>query len=180
MLVYVLYVTWMYIHDCSCTIMCVCVCVAGIEYIKVPIWLIHGVLDTVVPSSVSLQLLQKYTHTCTHACMHAYTHTCTHACMHAYTHMHTHTHTHTQHTHTHTHTHRLECPVEMRAVEDGDHRLSRPQDIHLLEQVHCIHVHVQCIILLYSTMSCAVMHMHVKYTSLYVYLCRHHVSHGIT
>ena len=31
--------------------------------------------------------------------------------------------------------HRLECPVELRAIGDGDHRLSRPQDIHLLEQV---------------------------------------------
>jgi pimeloyl-ACP methyl ester carboxylesterase len=59
----------------------------GIEYIKVPTWLIHGDLDTVVPPSTSLQLLQ-----------------------------------------------RLECPVELRTVEDGDHRLSRPQDIHLLEQ----------------------------------------------
>ena len=37
-------------------------------------------------------------------------------------------------THTHTHTHRLQCPVTLRTVEDGDHRLSRPQDIDILLQ----------------------------------------------
>ena len=39
------------------------------------------------------------------------------------------------HTYTHTHVHRLQCPVSLETVEDGDHRLSRPQDLKLIEDV---------------------------------------------
>lgn len=39
--------------------------------------------------------------------------------------------------HTHTHfihhpPHRLQCPVELKTIDDGEHRLSRPQDIELI------------------------------------------------
>ena len=33
------------------------------------------------------------------------------------------------------HAHRLQCPVCLETVEDGDHRLSRPQDLKLIEDV---------------------------------------------
>lgn len=32
-------------------------------------------------------------------------------------------------------TYRLQCPVSLETVEDGDHRLSRPQDLKLVEDV---------------------------------------------
>ena len=44
--------------------LCIHVCMyAGIEIIKVPTWLLHGDKDTVVPPSVSLQLMQRYIYT---------------------------------------------------------------------------------------------------------------------
>lgn len=30
------------------------------------------------------------------------------------------------------HVYRLQCPVSLKTVQDGDHRLSRPQDIELI------------------------------------------------
>ena len=35
----------------------------------------------------------------------------------------------------HTPLSRLQCPVSLETVEDGDHRLSRPQDLKLIEDV---------------------------------------------
>ena len=41
---------------------------------------------------------------------------------------------------------RLECPVELRGIEDGDHRLSRPHDINILEQVSDRHTHTHLVV----------------------------------
>ena len=59
--------------------------VSGLQLIKAPTWLLHGDTDTVVPPSISLQLMQH-----------------------------------------------LQCSVELKIIEGGDHRLCRPEDIELL------------------------------------------------
>lgn len=57
----------------------------GVEFVKCPVWLFHGEMDTEVPPSTALKLVQ-----------------------------------------------RLQCPVELKTIHDGEHRLSRPEDIQLI------------------------------------------------